>query len=116
MKTKKVKKILKNISFTPCAINIGFEWGVKKCKDGFYIRTTFQRPDTNTGELGEGFGRWMFVEKKSDEKSVVMTAWICVELIVKHEMLESFLYKSQRLFGPHKTLEELAYPEKLKNN
>ena len=43
-----------------------------------------------------------------------MTAWLCMELIVRHELMESMLVDGVRILDPHKTLEELAYPKKLK--
>jgi len=61
--------------------------------------------------MGTGFGRDYTAPLDTSEKGLVMTAWLAFEQIVKHEMMESFLYKGVRLFNPHKSLEELAYPE-----
>lgn len=113
MNIKEIKKILKNITFAPSNLDMGWQFKVKEIKEGFLIRTSFKRPDTNTGKVGTGYGRWMFVDKKADDRSIVMTAWVCAELIVKHELLEAFLYKNIRIFDPHKSLCELAYPEVL---
>jgi hypothetical protein len=113
MTIKKIKDVLKNITFAPSNLDMGWQWDVKKTNEGFMIRTSFKRPDTHTGKIGIGYGRWMFIDKKTDDRCVVMTAWICAELIVKHELLESFLYKNCRILDPHKSLEELAYPMKL---
>ena len=33
------------------------------------------------------------------------------ELIVRHELMEAFLYKGIRIFDPHRTVEELSLPE-----
>jgi hypothetical protein len=114
MTIKKIKDILKNITFAPSCLNMAWEFDVKKNEDGFMIRSSFQRPDTHTGEIGRGYGRWMFIDKKTDERGIVMTAWVCAELIVKHELLEAFLFRGARILDPHKSLEDLAYPMKLK--
>ena len=114
MKLKEIKKALERITIAPSAINIAFKWKVKKQEDGFLICTTFQRPDTNSGKMGEGYGRWMFLDKTCDERSVIMTAWLCMELIVRHELMESMLVDGVRILDPHKSLDALAYPHELK--
>ena len=120
MTLKQVKSVLSKVTFVKSCIDFGWKWEVKESyeKDsvvnGFFIRTTFRRPDINTGEIGEGFGRWMFFPKNCSEDCVVKTAWVCCELIVKHELLESFLYEGNKIFDPHKSLEELSYTKEIK--
>lgn len=113
MNIKEIKKVLKDITFANSCLDMGWKFQVKETKDGFLMCTSFKRPDTNTGKIGTGYGRWMFVDKKAEERSIVMTAWVCAELIVKHELLEAFLYKKVRIFDPHKSLASLAYPKYL---
>ena len=113
MNLSEITNILVRISFAPSNLDMGWKWEVKESSEGFLIRTTFQRPDTNTGEVGTGFGRWMHVDKNTDERGIIMTAWICAELIVKHELMEAFLVDGVRILDPHKSIEELAYPHKL---
>lgn len=121
-------KILKNITFGVSCIN--FNWGWEICEvngtfnsytdetitnsRGFLINTTFTRPDILTGELGIGKGRRMWIEDTASETSIVMTAWVCVELIIKHESMEGFTYRGAKLLNPHKNIEQLAYPSALK--
>lgn len=112
MNIKQIEEIVKNITFAPSNLDMGWKFQVKKTTGGFLIRTSFKRPDTNTGKIGTGFGRYMFVDKNSSETGVVMTAWLCAELIVEHELLEAFKYKGARLLDPHKSLEDLIYPQK----
>lgn len=124
-----LKKILDNISFASSCVDFNWGWEISEVEGqhwdekepiskgqirGFLINTTFQRPDTNTGIIGVGKGRRMWIEETASETSVVMTAWVCVDLIVKHELMESYLYKNAKILNPHKTLEQLAYPDKLK--
>lgn len=110
MKLKEIKEILKDISFAPSNLDMGWDWQVKSVKDGFMLRCSFKRPDTHTGKIGTGFGRWMFAEANYSEKGIIMTAWISAKLIVEHELMEAFLYKKARILDPHKSIEELAYP------
>lgn len=120
MNIEEIKKTIKKISFAPSNLDMGWKWQVKESyeKDsvlnGFFIRTSFKRPDTNTGKVGTGYGRWMFIHKDADDRSVVMTAWVCAKLIVEHELMEAFLFKGARILDPHKSLEALAYPNELK--
>ena len=115
--SKELKKILNDISFLKSCVDFNWDWEIAEIYDknniGFLINTTFKRPDVATGILGSGNGRRMWIESTASETSVIMTAWICVELIVKHELMESFLYKGAKILNPHKTLDELAFPEKL---
>lgn len=119
MNIKEIKKAIKDISFAPSNLDMGWKWQVKESFDkncvleGFLIRTSFKRPDTKTGKMGTGYGRWMFVHKDSDKRGLIMTAWVCSQLIVDHELMEAFLYKNIRILDPHKSLEELAYPHEL---
>ena len=114
MDIKEIKKIVKNITFAPSNLDMGWKWEVKETDGGFLIRTSFKRPDTKTGKIGWGFGRWMFVDKNTDDRGIVMTAWVCAKLIVDHELLEAFKYRDCRVFDPHKSLESLVYPQKFK--
>jgi hypothetical protein len=116
MELAEIKKIIKNITFEKSNLDMGWKWQVKENSDGFMIRTSFKRPDINNGKVGTGFGRWMFVDKNSSETGVVMTAWLCAELVVRHELMEAFLYKKVRILNPHKTVEELAFPKELGTN
>jgi hypothetical protein len=112
MDIKEIKKIIKKITFAPSNLDMGWKFQVREVQEGFHIRTSFKRPDTNTGKIGTGYGRWMFVHKDADDRGIVMTAWVCAKLIVEHEMLEMFKYENCRVFNPHKSLADLCYPEK----
>lgn len=114
---KEAQEIIEKISFAPSGIQMHEtgkpKFSLKKDSIGFLIQCSFWRPDTQTGEMGTGFGRTYIAPLNSSEKSIVMTAWMAFEQIVKHEMMECFKYKGSRLFNPHKSLEELAFPEKI---
>ena len=122
--TERVEKILSHLKSAPSGIRMSsdkdYRFEVKEIShedssiDGFLIRCGFWRPDTLTGEMGEGFGRWNHVPRNGSAKAVVLTAFVAIKLVVEHEMMESFEYKNVKLFNPHKHLEELALPKKLK--
>lgn len=75
---------------------------------GWTIATTFQRPDTDTGEIGRGKGRPWFIAVGSSESSVVKTAWLACKQIVEHELMEAFLFEGVRPFDPHAEIRDLT--------
>jgi len=110
-----VEKILSNINFSKhSCIDMGWGFEVEVREDMYFIRTSFKRKDINTGEFGTGWGRWHTTPTEgATETSIVMTAWVCVKMIVEHELLEGFEYKGKKVLNPHKTVQELVYPETL---
>lgn len=76
---------------------------------GFAIRCSFKRPDTNTGKIDTGFGRWYMMNSDVSIDGVVKTAWMCAEQIVKHELMEAYLFDNKRIFYPHKSIENFIY-------
>lgn len=114
MKKEKIENVLSNISMAPSCIDMGWNWKVTSLgKYGNTFALSFRRPDTNTGVVGTGYGREWFVPDDSTEKFIVMTAWLAIDLILRHEAMEAFHYSSVRILDPHKSLDELAYPNKL---
>lgn len=107
---EEVRTILSHITFAPSCVNLGWEWEVKESDVGFLIRSSFQRPDMQTGVVGTGYGRWMPVDKDAPIAGIVKTILLCVELILRHEFYEAFLYKGVQILNPHKSLSELAHP------
>jgi glycerophosphoryl diester phosphodiesterase len=126
MNKKDIIDILEEINFAPSNLDMGWDWDVKETKiydegivleKGFCIRTTFMRPDSKTGEIEKGYGRWMYIPENISKDGLVKTAWVCAELIVKHELMEAFLYQNKRIFDPHKSLTDLQYNSKeVENN
>lgn len=118
MKREDILEVLSNVSFAPSNLDMGWKWDVKETKiyddnivieKGFSVRTTFMRPDANSGEIEMGYGRWMYVPDNISKDGLVKTAWLCAELIIKHELMEAFLYDKNRIFDPHKSLSDLQY-------
>lgn len=118
MKKEEILEILKSVNFAPSNLDMGWEWDVKESKiydgsivveKGFCIRTTFMRPDVNSGDIEKGYGRWMYIPDNISTDGLVKTAWLCAELIVKHELMEAFLYEGKRIFDPHKSIKDLQH-------
>ena len=111
-----LRAVLDQITFAPSCVNMGWAWQIEELRladgslRGWLVNTTFRRPDTNTGEIGIGSGRQELIAKGSSESGVVKTAWLLAELIVRHELMEAFLYQGVRIFNPHNTVEELSLP------
>ena len=116
MELKEVKEMLNNINFAEYScLDMNYLFEVKEENSLFLIRASFQRKDINTGELGTGWGCWHTTPvDDATETSIVMTVWVCIKMIVEHELLEGFTYLKKKVFNPHKTVQELVYPETLK--
>lgn len=114
---EELEKTLKRVSFAPSCVDFQWSWETREAlieggMRGWLVRTSFTRPDTMTGDVGRGFGRWEFVEEGTSESGVLKTCWLLVELIVRHELMEGFLVDDVRIFNPHHTVEELSIPTK----
>lgn len=113
-----LRAILDEITFAPSCVDMGWDWEIEELRlgsgvlRGWLVNTTFRRPDTHTGEIGIGRGRQELVAFGASETAVVKTAWLLAELIVRHELMEAFLYKGVRIFNPHHTVEELSLPSR----
>jgi hypothetical protein len=107
-----LRAVLDQITFAPSCVNMGWAWQIETLPSsrGWLVNTTFRRPDTHTGEIGTGTGRQELIAFGTTESGVVKTAWLLAELIVRHELMEAFLYKGVRIFDPHHTVDELSLP------
>ena len=116
-----LRTVLDHITFAPSCVDMGWAWTIEELRladgtlRGWLVNTTFRRPDTHTGEIGIGSGRQELVAFGASESAVVKTAWLLAELIVRHELMEAFLYKGVRIFNPHHTVEELSLPSRMKS-
>lgn len=118
MTLDEVKAILADVKFAPSCVDMGWEWEViqarvdsqylgKAVRCGFLVRTTFQRPDRDTGVVSKGYGRWWHVPSDVTESGVVKTAFASAKMILEHELMEAFHYSGCRIFDPHHTVGEL---------
>ena len=113
---EQLRAVLDQISFAPSCVNMGWQWQIEELRlqsgdlRGWLVNTTFRRPDTHTGEIGVGAGRKELVAFGASESAVVKTCWLLAELIVRHELMEAFLYQGVRIFNPHHSIAELSMP------
>ncbi len=83
-------------------------------QSGWLVWATFERPDSYNGEMGRGRGRDEIIWAGTTVSGVVKTAWLLVELLVRHELMEGFRWRNVRIFNPHHTVEQLASLRKKK--
>ncbi len=117
-----LQEILKDISFRPSCVDFQWEWEVEPTYRfvagatfelrGWLVRTTFRRPDTATGLIGTGHGRWELIEVGTSVSGVVKTCWLLVDLITRHELMEAFSFRGVRVFDPHKSVDDLCSTRK----
>lgn len=82
-------------------------------KQGWLVWVSFERPDTITGQLGRGRGRDEIVWRGATLSAAIKTAWVCFEMILKHEAMEGFRFDGQRIFNPHNSVLDLARVQQL---
>lgn len=112
-----LRNILSRITFGPSGVmldRMALRWeiesisvAVETFEPAWRIRFNFLRPDAETGAVGCGTGRWELVEHGASESSVVKTAWLLLELLMRHELMEAFRFDGVALFDPHRTVEQL---------
>lgn len=101
--------VLDAISFAPSCLALGWRWHVEWHDEaGWLVRCSFDRPDTDSGEVGRGAGRLWFVERGATVGAVVKTAWSACRMVVEHELHEAFLFHGDRVFDPHADVDALA--------
>lgn len=115
MHAEDIRALLKKITFAPSCVDMGWDWEVEWVEGssvsaphmGFLIRTTFRRPDRDSGVIATGYGRWWHVPPDVTPSGVVKTAFAAAKMILEHELMESFRFEGERLFDPHHTIDDL---------
>lgn len=110
-----IQGVLSRLSFAPSCVDMAWKWEVESVPGphggegggGYLIRTTFRRPDRDTGKMATGYGRKWHVPFDATESAVVKTAYAAARQILEHELMESFRYEGQRLFDPHHEVDDL---------
>lgn len=82
--------------------------------DGFLIQVRGYLPDNNPDTLLEPSkpltlqsGAKYYISSYAIDDEVVSTLWKAFQDFVIHKARECFLYKGQRIFGPHFQIEKL---------
>ena len=66
-----------------------------------YLQVACVRPDTFTGEMGEGRGGKAYLSPYATDSELVQTVWGLYQSYVLHEARETFRYRGRRVYGPH---------------
>tara|TARA_Y100000034_G_C6900945_1_gene416698 strand:+ start:2001 stop:2522 length:522 start_codon:yes stop_codon:yes gene_type:complete len=112
-----VRKTLDRISFNPSCVDMNWKWRIQEMSigpqydeelRGWTIQTSFQRPDTETGDVSTGYGREWFIEIGASADAVLKTAYMAMQQILVHELMEAFMVDGARVFNPHAKLEDLV--------
>jgi hypothetical protein len=77
-------------------------------KTGWLVWVSFERPDVSSGEIGRGRGRDEIIWSGATLSGAVKTAYVLVELMVRHELMEGFRFDDARIFNPHNSVLDLA--------
>lgn len=103
---------LRDISFVNTVLDFKWRFEFKEelisNKSAWLLWVSFERPDTLTGVVSRGRGRDEIIYAGATVSAVVKTAWVLVELMIRHELMEGFRWKNKRIFNPHNTVEALA--------
>lgn len=93
--------ILDNIELIGPLASWKWTWHAIDCQEGCLIWGDFSRIDRDTGKMGRGSTRREYVNRSIDVSAIIKTAWVIVELTVRHEAMESFAYDGKLVFDPH---------------
>ena len=85
----------------------GYDFMVKLKGDVPFLQASFTEPDAYTGELSVQFTRKWLLSEHMVRSEIVQTALKCVLTSAEHRVRETFLYKGERIFGPHFDIEAL---------
>jgi hypothetical protein len=113
--SEELRKVLSEVTMRNSVLDFKWEFHIGVVRritgvgdDGWLVQVSFERPDTATGIVGVGFGRKEFVPYGATVSGVVKTAWLLIELMVRHELMEGFRWRGCRIFNPHHRVDELA--------
>lgn len=113
-----LRKVIARVTQSPSCVDMGWEWDIRTVfypavhgqleEAGFLIRCSFQRPDTNTGDVGRGWGRFFHLNPDESVTGVVKTMKLAMTRIVDHEIDEMIRYNGERIFDPHYDISDLV--------
>jgi hypothetical protein len=89
--------------FMGCRIN----FRVEPRDPDFAFLVLYEAKCITTQQIKVWQGRWWVVHPEMPDDEIVKTAWLAVEIAMRHELMESFRWKGKRLFNPHADLCEL---------
>lgn len=85
------------------------DWKFQICVDNGipFLRVAFQEEDVSSGRMAEVHGRKWRLSYHMTRSEVVQTALKAVLTAMEHEVRETFMWRGQRIFGPHLDIDVL---------
>lgn len=115
--TELVIATLDRVRMVNTVLDFSWEFNVEPfthgTRRGWLVWCSFLRPDTESGLVGRGRGRDEIVWEGTTVSGVVKTAWLLIELLVRHELMEGFRFDGHRIFNPHNSVYDLAEVQKV---
>ena len=115
--TEEVRAALSRVSMRNSVLDFSWSFEVEPIvhgsRKGWLVWCSFERPDTDSGVVGRGRGRDEIVWEGTTISGVVKTAWLLIELLVRHELMEGFRFNGYRIFNPHNSVYVLAEVQKV---
>ena len=75
----------------------------------YVLQVMFDAPCNDTGLMKAHCGRNWIINSDASEDSIVKTAWMAVEIAMRHELMEQFKYNGVAIFDPHAHVSDLHY-------
>lgn len=66
-----------------------------------YIQAHYDSPCTDSGKVMTWNSGKHYLSTHMTDDEIVKRAWVCYEMAVKHEVMESFKVDGKRVFNPH---------------
>lgn len=85
----------------------GYTFTVSENNGTPYLQALYQEPDIVTGEASEQKTRKWQLSEFMVKSEIVQTAFKCILTSAEHTVREHFLYRGERVFGPHFDIEAL---------
>lgn len=102
MNRNEIEEILSNIT---C---LDYNFLVDAMGGGFYIQAYYYEPCTQTGKEEIQKTRKWYVSSHATKSEIVQTVLKAVITSMEHRAREWFLYKGERVYGPHFDVEALV--------
>jgi hypothetical protein len=95
----------------------GYDFFIFRTQTGTpYLQAEYEEPDIATGKPERQRTRKWYLSEHAVKSEIIQTALKCVLTSAEHRVREHFLYRGERVFGPHfdiDALHELARSRRL---
>lgn len=102
MTKEEMREVVSLISFEDYTFEVGEKNGVT------FLRASYTEPDIITKEPSLQKTRKWILSEHAVKSEIVQTAFKCVLTSMEHRAREGFLYRGERVYGPHFDVEALV--------